>query len=192
MQSPAAPILQARLHRSFASLRMTKFWRDSSLSYGSLYFTQFSRLHVVNKAAHRDVLWNPGMRFHALHLETYVLFQVIEGVEVLGLVRAGSHLFSEARFQFIFADFEQAAIGVVDDDEFLRVEQMMGDDERAEGVVCGDAAGVADHVGVPGMQAEAVLEEDAGIHAGQHGDVALGADSEISQGEIASEGFVSF
>jgi hypothetical protein len=37
-----------------------------------------------------------------------------------------------------------------------------------------------------------VLEQDAGIHAGQHGDVPLGADSQISQLEVAREGFVGF
>jgi hypothetical protein len=42
------------------------------------------------------------------------------------------------------------------------------------------------------MQAQAMLEEDAGIHAGQHGDVAAGTDSEISESEIAGEGLVGF
>jgi hypothetical protein len=42
------------------------------------------------------------------------------------------------------------------------------------------------------MQAQAVLEQDAGIHAGQHGDVALRADRQISQREIARERFVRF
>jgi hypothetical protein len=42
------------------------------------------------------------------------------------------------------------------------------------------------------MQPQAVLEQNAGVHAGQHGDTALGADGEISQGEIAGEDFVSF
>jgi hypothetical protein len=40
------------------------------------------------------------------------------------------------------------------------------------------------------MQSQAMLEQDAGIHAGQHGDVALGADGEISKLEIVREGFV--
>ena len=74
---------------------------------------------------------------------------------------------------------------MVDDDEFLGVEQVMGDDEGADGIVGGDASGVADHVCVAGMQAEAVLEQDAGIHAGEDRDVALGADREIAQVEIA-------
>ncbi len=35
-----------------------------------------------------------------------------------------------------------------------------------------------------------MLEKDAGIHAGEYGDVPLGADGEISQLEIARERFV--
>ena len=66
----------------------------------------------------------------------------------------------------------------------------MGDDQRAQGVVGGDAAGVADHVGITGMQAQAMLEQDAGVHAGQHSDVAARADGEISELEIAREDFV--
>jgi len=116
------------------------------------------------------------MRFHAVNLEADVRFEVVEGVEVRGFGCGGSHLFGEAGFQFVFADFQQAAVGVVDDDEFLGVEQMMGDDQGAQGVVGGDAAGIADHVRVAGMQAEAVLEQDAGIHAGEDGYVAPGTD----------------
>ena len=111
-------------------------------------------------------------------------------MEVGGLACGGSHLLGEAGFQFILAHFQQAAVRVVDDDEFLGVEQVMGDDERADGVGGGDASGVADHVGVAGVQAETVLEENAGIHAGEDRDVALGADGELAQGEIGGESFV--
>jgi hypothetical protein len=79
---------------------------------------------------------------------------------------------------------------MVDDDELLRVEQVMGDDQGAQGVIGGDTAGVADHVRVAGMQAEAVLEQDARIHAGEHRDVAARADGEIAEGEVAGESFV--
>jgi len=132
------------------------------------------------------------MRFYAQHLEAHVRFEIVEGVEVRRFLCGDSHLLGQARFQFILAHFQQAAVGVVDDDEFLRVEQVMGDDQGAQGVVGGDAAGVADHVCVTGMQAEAMLEQDAGIHAGEDRDVAAGADGEISQSEIAGESFVGF
>ena len=109
-----------------------------------------------------------------------------------GLVRGGSHLHGETRLQFVFAQVQQAAVGVVDDDELLRVEQVVRHDQGAKSIVRGDAPGVADHVGVTGMQPEAVLEKNARVHAGQDGNVPLGADGEISQSEIAGEGFVGF
>jgi thiol-disulfide isomerase/thioredoxin len=129
---------------------------------------------------------------HALHLLADVRFQIVEGMEVRGFGRGRSHLFGQPRLQFVFAHFQQAAVGVVDDDEFLRVEQVMGDDQRAQGVVGGDAAGVADHVRVAGMQAQAVLEQDAGIHAGEDGHVALGRTCQISQVKLRAKVFVGF
>src|SRR6185312_8391608 len=41
-----------------------------------------------------------------------------------------------------------AAVGVVDDEPLLRTEELVGDDDRADGVVAGAAAGVADDVGI--------------------------------------------
>jgi len=133
---------------------------------------------------------NPRVRLHALHLLTDVCFQIIESMEVRRFVRRCPHLFRKPRFQFVLAHLQKSAVGVVDDDELLRVEQVMGDDQGAQGVVGSDAAGVADHVRVAGMQAQAVLEQDAGVHAGEDGDVTPGADGEISEVEIAGKGFV--
>ena len=140
-----------------------------------VHFRQFSCLHVVDEAAYWNAFRDPRVRFDALHLFAHVSFEVVEGMEVGRLFGIGSHLFDQAGFEFVFTHFQQAAVGVVDDDELLRVEQMMGDDERAQSVFSRDASGVADHVRIAGMEAEAVLEEDAGIHAGQYGHVPLGA-----------------
>ena len=130
------------------------------------------------------------MRFHALHLKADVRFEIIERMEMRRLTRDNSHLLREFCPQFVLLHFQQAAVGVVDDDELLRVEQMMRNDQRAQGIFGGDASGITDHVRVSGMQAQAVLEQDAGIHAGENRDVAAGADREISQGEVAGESFV--
>ena len=65
---------------------------------------------------------------------------------------------------------------MVDDDELLRVEQMMRHDQRAQRVFCDDAAGIADHVRVAGIQSETALEQDSGIHAGEDGHAAAGLD----------------
>ena len=79
---------------------------------------------------------------------------------------------------------------MIDDDEFLGIKQMMGDNQRAQRVLGGDAAGVADHVGVAWFQSQTVLEQDAGIHAGEDGNAPLGVDGKLSQGEVSGEGLV--
>ena len=81
---------------------------------------------------------------------------------------------------------------MVDDDELLGVEEMMRNDERANRVGGGDATGVANHVGVARMQAQAVLEENAGVHTGEDRNVTFGADGEFAQTEIAREILVGF
>jgi len=130
------------------------------------------------------------MRFHSPHLLPDIFFQVVEGVEMDRRTGWCSHLLGEFFLEFIFAHFQQPTVSVVDDDELLRVEQVVRDDERAKSIVSGNPSGVADHVGIAGMQAQAMLEKNAGIHAGQHGDMAFGADGQVSQGEIAGESFV--
>jgi hypothetical protein len=37
-----------------------------------------------------------------------------------------------------------------------------------------------------------MLEKNARVHAGEHGDMALGPDGEFAQGEIAREFFIRF
>jgi hypothetical protein len=43
---------------------------------------------------------------------------------------------------------EHAAIRVIDDDEFFRAQQMVGDDQRSQRVFTGDATGIAYDVGL--------------------------------------------
>ena len=132
------------------------------------------------------------MGFYALDLLAYVGFEIVEGVEVGGGAERGAHFFGQRFLQFVFLHPHQAAIGVVDDDEFLGVEQVVGDDQGADRVLGGDASGVADHVGVAGLQAEAAFEEDAGVHASEDSHVAAGANGEISQIEASYKFFVGF
>ena len=59
-------------------------------------------------------------------------------------------------------------MGMLDDEDFGRLEQLLGDDEGAEGVA-GAAAGVADDMGVAGGDAEGGVGVDAAVHAGYYG-----------------------
>lgn len=130
------------------------------------------------------------MRLDGSHLLPDIFFEIVKGIKVRGRVGLRSHLFDEAFFQIIFANFQEAAIGVIDDDEFLRIEQVMRDDQRADRIVGGNASGVADHVRVAGTKPEAMFEQDAGVHAGQHGDVTSRADLQVAQVKTARKDFV--
>ena len=65
-----------------------------------------------------------------------------------------------------------AAIGVMDDEKFLSAQQLVADDEGADGVITGAAAGIADHVGVAFGEAREFGGVEAGIHAGEDGEAA--------------------
>src|SRR5881296_3329194 len=58
----------------------------------------------------------------------------------------------DARAQLLLGGVHQAAVGVVDDHEFLGFQQVVGDKQRAQGVVGDDASRVANDVRVPGLQ----------------------------------------
>ena len=67
--------------------------------------------------------------------------------------------------------------------DLLRAEQALADRQGPDLVVGDDAPGVADHVRLALVQAEGAVDVEAGVHAGQDGDV-LGR----GQGQRAGEG----
>ena len=170
--------------------RLKKPWTDKASGVGD--FTQPPRLHVVNKPTHRDVLWNPGMGLHPAYLLSDILFQIIKRMELRRGTERCSHFFRQPALEFVFLYLQQAAIGVIDDDEFLGVEQVMRNDERAQCVLGGNPAGIADHVRVPGMQTQAALKQNSGIHAGQHGYLPLRLHGQISEIKVSDKFLVGF
>ena len=67
----------------------------------------------------------------------------------------------------VVAEELHAAVGVVDDEPFGGAEELVGDNEGADRVVAGAAAGVADHVGVAFAQACVLGGVEPGVHAGE-------------------------
>ena len=98
------------------------------------------------------------MRFHALNLLAQVRFEIVESVEMGRLAGDSAHLIGQVRPEFILLHFQQSAIGVVDDDELLRIEEVMRNDQRAQRILGGDAAGIANHVRVPRLQSQAAFK----------------------------------
>jgi hypothetical protein len=60
---------------------------------------------------------------------------------------------------------------VLYDDELPRVEQVVGDQQTADGVLGGQPAGIADDVGLAGLQTQQVLDGETGIHATEDRDL---------------------
>jgi hypothetical protein len=75
----------------------------------------------------------------------------------------------------------------MDDHHLARAQQMLRDDERADGVG-GAPAGVADHVGVALLEPQEPRGVQPGIHAGDHRKPALRRARQMSLGEPARVG----
>lgn len=56
------------------------------------------------------------------------------------------------------------------EDEFVRVQQVMRDDQAADRVLGDHAAGIADDVRLAGLQSKQVLDVEPRVHAPHHGD----------------------
>ena len=132
------------------------------------------------------------MRFHAQNLLAQVRFEIVKGIEVRGFACDRTHLTGQVRPQLVLLHFQQAAIGVVDDDELLGIEQVVRNDQRPQRVIRGNPAGIADHMCISGLQSQAALKEDSGIHAGQHRHAAPRLNGKISQVEILYKFLIGF
>ena len=119
---------------------------------------------VVDKATDGHGFGNPRMRVKFLQLLANVFFDVLERVEERGRDRCGAHAILNSGAQVLFADVHQAAIGVIDDHEFLGAEQVVRNDEGTHGVFGHDATGVADDVRVSGFQTKCA-DGKARVHA---------------------------
>src|SRR5579872_1102828 len=140
--------------------RFVNIGKRSSVS-GAFYLCQSAGFDVVYEAPNRDLFGNPGMRLDGSHLLPDIFFEVVKRIKARGRIGLRSHLFDEAILEFVFANSQEAAIGVIDDDELLRIEQVMRDYQRADRVFCSNASCVADHVRVAGTKSETVFEQDA-------------------------------
>ena len=75
-----------------------------------------------------------------------------------------------------------AAVGVVDDEPLGGAEQLVGDDQRADRVIAGPAAGVADDVRVALGQPGVLGRVEPGVHAGQDREAACWRQGQLGLG----------
>ena len=108
------------------------------------------------------------MRAELLQLMTNIFVDVLEGVKERGRDRRSSRAILDSCAQILFRGKHQSTICMVDDHEFFGVQKVVGDDQRTEGILRDDAAGVSNDVGVASFQAESANRKPR-IHAGQDG-----------------------
>ena len=77
----------------------------------------------------------------------------------------------------------EPALGVVDQQDLAGAQHVLGDGQRADGVLGDDAAGVADDVGVADLEPEHAEQRHPRVHAGDHGHRA-GRAHRLAAGEL--------
>jgi len=83
-----------------------------------------------------------------LQLLADIFFDVLEGIEEGGRNSGRSSALLDSGAQVLLAGVHQAAIGMIDDHDFLGAEQIVRYDQRAQRVFRNDASGIADDVRV--------------------------------------------
>src|ERR1700730_4513829 len=92
---------------------------------GVFYFPQQAAGYVVYEAAHDHLLRNPWMRPELLQLVAHVLLDVLKRVEKRRADRRGSGAILDSVAQIVFIALHQSAIGMIDDHDFFRAQQVM-------------------------------------------------------------------
>src|SRR4051794_9072921 len=59
----------------------------------------------------------------------------------------------------------------MDEDDLLSAQQPLADGQGPDRIISGDPTGIADHVGIPFVEAEQVVDIQSSIHAGKNGHV---------------------
>jgi len=115
-----------------------------------------------------------------LDLATDVFFEILKRIEEGGSDRGSAGAILDLGAQILFAGLHQPAIRVIDDHELLGAQQIVRHEQRAQAVVRNDAAGIANDVSIARLEAQRANRK-AGIHAGEHGELSLGARRQIAQ-----------
>src|SRR6202790_3425277 len=103
------------------------------------------------------------MRADVLQLMADILFNVLEGIKKRGRDGRGSSAILHSVAQILFGSMHQAATRVVDDHDLFGVQQVMRDDQGAQGIFGNDAACVSNDVSVSGFRTQSLKTGDAQI-----------------------------
>src|SRR6266849_3572048 len=153
---------------------------DTGRESGVLDFTEMAAGNVVDKAADGEGLGNPGMGAELLQLVADIFFDVLERVEEGGGDSLGSGAVLDSGAQVVFGGMHQAAIGMVNDHEFLGAQQVMRHHQGTESVIRDDATGVADDVGIALFQSQSANRK-TGVHTSEDSELAFRARSQSAE-----------
>src|SRR6267378_2151006 len=169
----------------------------SSCGFGAFDLDEFSGTHVVEETVDGNGFGHERMVANARNIVEDSLLLILDGepldeftgtgsrslayiLEPLGgqlrCFQAGSQ---QAAHDIVGEEFH-AAIGMVNDEKFAGAEKFIADDQRANGIVAGPAAGVADNVGIAFGEAGVLGGIEARVHAGEDGKAARGRESEFA------------
>src|SRR6266700_4150525 len=172
------------------SLSPSRAPRGGRVCFGNLF--QLPRLNVVNETPHRNLLRDPGMRFHLLDLLAHVLFKIAESVEGHRRHGSRSRLLLKLRAQIFIFEGQHPAVRMVDDDEFLRAEKLVGNNERPQRVFGHNSSGIPNDVGVSRFQAQDLRDDEPSIHACHDRQLTTWWKRKVSVSKVLRIGFVGF
>src|SRR5260370_20307982 len=115
---------------------------------GVLDFTEMAAGNVVDKAADGEGLGNPGMGADLLQLVADIFFDVLERVAEGWGGRLGPGAVLDSGAQVLLGGVHQAAIGMVDDHEFLGAQPVMRHHQGPGSVIRQHATGIAAAAGI--------------------------------------------
>src|SRR5262249_34570849 len=143
---------------------------------------QSAGLHVVDVSVDRDGFWNQRMvadtphigddcRRVVLHREPVDELTFRRAWALADIAKAGGSqlrgleaLGQETPHQLV-GEEQHSAVRMMNDEELLRAEELVGNDQRAEGVVTGAASRVANDVGIALRQPRVLGGIQPGVHA---------------------------
>ena len=162
-----------RLHKIYNT--QTKIQEGTRRKKGQslLHPTHLPRLNIINPPTNIHRPSNRPARSQKRHIILNPLPELRKRQPIKPLTVYGIKFGHSLRTQIlcdrgidpVVREALHATMGMLDDEDFGRLEQLLGDDEGAEGVA-GAAAGVADDMGVAGGDAEGGVGVDAAVHAG--------------------------
>jgi len=173
------------------------FWGLRASGFGAFDFKELAGADIVEIAVDGNGVGDERVIADARNVIKDCLFLVFddEPFDVFASARAGALANVAETAGSEFGSFEagiekiahnvvgeefHAAIGVMDDEKFLSAEQLVADDEGADGVITGTAARVADHVGVAFREPREFCGVEAGVHTSEDGEAAGRRESELA------------